>query len=433
MKRIDSSGGELRHQTLSDEPRSSDEPKSTTDPSGSNALRALTSSALALGGIAGNATADTPIDRYYADYNYSTYSEDDLPKSNGLPLGETGRYEIEMQQFTLGGPLTERMDFGLEMTFETMTGASPFYVLPDAAGAPIQVMSGASISEDRRDISLTTNRYYDNARLGFSTGISTENDYDSMSFGFDGETHFNEKNTTLSAGLGVSLDSIEPTGGGTGTIPVSEDKKSYTFYTGLSQILDRRSTIQTSMTLKHNTGYLSDPYKQAFVFGGTFLGDTRPDTRNQFTWLTRYRRHIEEIDATIHADYAFYLDDWDVSSHTVELAWIQKLRESLTVTPSMRYYSQNEAEFFKLFYAVNPGVGADASSDYRLSSYGAFSFGLKGEYVFQTRFTGDLDMRAVLSWDRYTSSGALAHVNVDEEHPGLVSYSVVTFGFSIQY
>ena len=103
------------------------------------------------------------------------------------------------------------------------------------------------------------------------------------------------------------------------------------------------------------------------------------------------------------------------------------------ITPSVRYYSQNEAEFFKLFYPVNPGATADVSSDYRLSSYGALSFGLKGEYVFQTRFTGDLDMRAVMAWDRYTSSGALAHVNVDEEHPGLVSYSVVTFGFSIKY
>ena len=50
-----------------------------------------------------------------------------------------------------------------------------------------------------------------NARLGLAGGYSTENDYSAINFGFDGETHFNEKNTTLSGGLGMSFDEIDPT------------------------------------------------------------------------------------------------------------------------------------------------------------------------------------------------------------------------------
>ena len=53
--------------------------------------------------------------------------------------------------------------------------------------------------------------------------------------------------------------------------------------------------------------------------------DKRPDTRHQFSWLTRYRHHFEASAATLHADYQFNCDDWDMNAHTFELAWYQTL------------------------------------------------------------------------------------------------------------
>jgi hypothetical protein len=401
----------------------------------SPALRALTGSALALSGVAGGASADTPIERITTDYNFSQYREDDLDRSKGLPLGETSRYEVDMHQFILRAPVpwTDRVDFGLELVHETMSGASPWYIVPDAAGAPIQVMSGATIEDERNDLLFNMNYYYENARLGFGGGFSDENDYSAMNFSIDGETHFNEKNTTLSGGLGVSFDEIEPTDSQLFTTrPESEEKKSYSVFVGLAQLLSRRSLVQSSLSYRFSDGYLSDPYKQMFVVGGIFRPDSRPDTRHQFAWLTRFRRHVEELDGTFHLDYQFHIDTWDVNAHSIEIAWHQTVWDALRIVPSARWYSQSEADFYVPYFTVDPGPG-EYSADYRLSAYGALRVGVKAEYTFRTPWTGDIDWRGSVAWERYISSSDFSHADASVEAPGLVDYDVLTFGFSVRY
>ncbi|MGH9887576.1 MAG: DUF3570 domain-containing protein, partial [bacterium] len=119
-------------------------------------LRALTTSALALSGLARIAAADTPIDDVQTSYSFSTYTEDDLPNSKGLPISEHSRYEVTTQQARIAAPVTDHIDFSLDVTHEKMSGASPWYNVPDAAGAPIQVMSGPTIEDQRNDLLLKT-------------------------------------------------------------------------------------------------------------------------------------------------------------------------------------------------------------------------------------------------------------------------------------
>jgi hypothetical protein len=397
------------------------------------ALDALRTSALALFGLSGVAHAESPTERVTADYNYAIYAEDELDASKGLPGAENSRYEVEMHQVLARLPITGRIDLGVELVHETMSGASPWYTLPDAAGTPIQVMSGATIEDTRQDVMLQANYHYDDARLGFGSGYSSEKDYSSLNFSLDGERHYNAKNTTFSTGMGVSFDTIEPTDAELFiTRPSSEDKQSYSFNLGLSQVLGRRSLAQTSLTYKYSTGFLSDPYKQVFVVGGTFLPDVRPGSRHQLAWLTRYRRHVEELDGTLHANYQFYLDDWDVHSHTVELAWHQSLSDALRLIPSVRYYTQSEADFFVPYLTALPAQSA-FSSDYRLSSYGALRLGVAAEYGFRLPFTGDTDWKATVSWERYRSSPDLSFYDVPAAAPGLVSYHLLSVGLRVKY
>jgi hypothetical protein len=400
------------------------------------ALRALTTSAVALGGVAQKANADAPIDRATTSYNYSSYSEDDLDRSKGLIGGERSRYEIEMHQFRLEAPLGDQRDFAVEFVHETMSGASPWYVVPDAVGTPIQVMSGATIDDERNDIQISTNRYYDNGRLGIATGYSTENDYESMNFAWNGETHFNEKNTTLAGGMGFSFDSIEPTDADLyATRPDSETKQAFEFFTGLTQIMNRHSSIQTSLSYKHSNGYLDDPYKQTFVVGGTFLTDGRPDSRNQLALLARYRGHVQDLNASFHADYQFYIDDWDITSHTLEFSWVQNFKERVRVIPRLRYYSQTEADFYRPYYLTVPG-GDEHSSDYRLSAYGALNIGLTAELDFRVPWVPWVKNRrwtGTASWERYISSADLSLSDVDVEAPGLVSFSIWTLGLGFVF
>ncbi len=401
---------------------------------GSPTFRALWSGAMALAGPAGAALADSPADRWSVEYNHSFYKEDDLDIAKGLVGGETGRYEIEMQQFSVRAPFSDRWDLALDIVIEEMSGASPMYVVPDAAGQPVQVMSGASIEDERRDFLVTSNRYFDNGRLGFSGGHSSEKDYSAINAGIDGETHFNEGNTTLSAGLGMSFDTIEPTDAALFTTrPDEEDKQTYSVLVGLSQILNRATLLQTSLTYQYGTGYLSDPYKQVFVLGGIFLPDERPDVRHQFAWLSRFRGHVRELAGTLHADYTFSWDDWGINANTFEIAWYQKLGENLLIVPSARYYAQSQSSFYVPYFATPPPVGSTYSSDYRLSSYGSLELGIKAEYTASGRWTLDHDIILTLTWDRYFSSEDLSLQDHAQEAPGLVSYSVFTVGIGLRW
>ena len=396
----------------------------------SPALTALTSSALSLPGLAGTAAADSPYDRFRADYSYSFYSEDNMKSSQVVPGATTERYEIGTHQLRLAAPIAERFDVGFDFVYESMSGATPWYLVPDTeTGKPVQVMTGATIEEERYDARLGASYYLDNGRLGLGGGVSLENDYMAGYGSLSGETHFNEKNTTLSGGLGFSLDTIEPTGGGTQGRVVKEDKQSYSLMAGVSQILGRGNAISSTFNFRHSNGFLSDPYKRVLVgidVGGgivpTPVPDSRPDMRNQGSLLTRYRHHVESIGGTLHADYQFALDDWQIMSHTIEAAWYQNLWRWLRVVPSMRYYSQSQAKFYAPWFDSAPSSG-HYSADYRLSPYGALSWRTRVE----TRFvTWGLDWMAAFGYERYIADKDFALGKVQVGNPGLVSYNLLS-------
>ncbi len=400
----------------------------------SQTLHALWGSAFALSSLPQAARADTPVDRYTAEYSFSSYTEDEIDSSKVF-VGETERYEIEMHQFTVRAPLTSSSDLSIELVHETMSGASPWYTIPDIPGPgsePLQFMTGATIEDTRDDVLVQYNRYSDTGRLGFAAGYSSENDYSAINLGINGDTSFNEGNTTLSLGLDVSLDEIEPTDAELfSTRPTSEEKKTYTLMLGLSQLLNRASLIQSNVTYKFSDGYLSDPYKAVWhQDGGVIVAENRPDSRHQLAWTTSVRGHVRELDGTLQGEYRLHLDTWGVTSHTVALAWHQQLGRRLAIIPSFRYYSQSEADFYRPYFDLGESVSKERSSDYRLSAYGSMLFGVKAQYRFRTPWTGKHDFMLTAAWDNYFSSEDLSFDDDARESPGLVDYDVVTIGLT---
>jgi hypothetical protein len=151
--------------------------------------------------------------------------------------------------------------------------------------------------------------------------------------------------------------------------------------------------------------------------------------RHQFSWLTRYRHHLDYFRGTLHADYRLHLDDWGVNAHTFEVAWYQMLWSSLRLIPSVRYYSQSQAEFYAPFFISERSDGL-YTSDYRLSPYGALAFRAKAETRFQLY---NLDLILNVGWEKYISDGNLAIQKVDVENPGLVSYQMWSVGLTTKF
>jgi len=388
-------------------------------------LAALTASAMFLPGL-----ARAQEESWSVDYSYSLYSEDDVDSSK-LNAGSAERYDIDTHLLSLRGPITGRMDFGIDLVHETMSGATPWFVEPDVNGDPVLVMTGASVEDKRTDFNGHGTYYFDTARLNLQSGYSTEDDYSAINVGFGTEHDFDEKNTTLSWALGISMDELDPTPTATNPNPDTEDKRTISVMAGWSQVIDRSSAFQAILSYQNGSGFLSDPYKLVSV-AGTNVADNRPDSRNQFALLTRYRRHFPSVTGTMHLDYRFYYDDWDIISHTIELAWYQTLFEVLTITPSVRYYSQSQADFYGPYFVNALGAGDYASSDYRLSPYGAISGKLKVEtrisdWPFHTSW------KLGASYERYQSSGSLALGSVDVENPGLVDFNVIMVTLSARF
>jgi hypothetical protein len=269
---------------------------------------------------------------------------------------------------------------------------------------------------------------FDRGTAALSSGVSVENDYLSVNGGLSGERFYNEKNTTLSAGLDFAYDFIEPTDPELFNRTDEEEKQTLLVFGGLSQVLSKNVAVQSTLQYQFANGFLSDPYKRAYV-DGNIVNDARPDQRHQFSWLTRYRQHVEFLRATLHADYRLFLDDWGTNAHTFELAWYQTLWQSFRLIPSFRYYTQSQTDFYAPYYQGPRGDGY-YSSDYRLSPFGAISWRIKAETRFQI---WSFDWIANIAYEQYTSRGDLAIRSVDVENPGLLNFDLLSVGFTTRF
>lgn len=373
----------------------------------SPSLSALTAAALALPGVAAA--------QVQADALYSHYREADVPGSRTATGRDAERYQIDTLLVRVATPVGDHALAG-NLTVETMSGASPWWVQPDANGKPVQVMSGASIREERVDAQLTYGLPLAGLDWNVSAGYSSEDDYSAVNGGLEAEYTPQAGQYTVSGGLGYSYDQLEPTRGASSTDVIDEaDKDSVSAYAGVSFILDAQTTLQTALSYGLHDGYLSDPYKRAFITAtAETVRDNRPGERQLWSLSARLRHYFGSTGAALHADYRYYADDWEIEAHTLELAWHQTLAESWRVTPALRWHSQSQAFFYAPFYA-NVRSDGHASSDYRLSPYGALSV-----RVDLRKALGDWELGGGVEWYDADADYAIESVNV--ENPGLVEY-----------
>ena len=393
-----------------------------------HALLALTASALAIPGMAqaqDPGSDPMPVsqrDTTLLDYRFSAYREGNIPGSKTSSGQASERYDVDSHQFRIASKLSPRADVSADLTIETMSGASPWFVLPDAKGRPVQVMSGASIHDFRQAIQLRGNERFGSLTGSLVGGFSNERDYRGANGGLEGSWDLNNKLTTLSAGAGYTRNVLDPTEGESQRFPTRiAHAHNYegSGFAGVSQVLGGETVLQTSVGFTYQNGYLSDPYKLAYVAGNT-VNDARPGNRRKLAWNTRLRQNIPALDATVHVDYRYYHDDWGITSHTAEVAWYQTLPASWALVPRVRWYTQSQADFYQPYYNFQMNNGL-YSSDYRLSPFGALSESLG---IYKKLGSWNLSFR----YEHYSSGSAYSVRHIEVENPGLVKFQVFSAG-----
>ncbi len=208
--------------------------------------------------------------------------------------------------------------------------------------------------------------------------MSTEHDYLSRAASLDLRYSTDDRNRTYAFGIGGASDHIDSEN----LIAIGKTRHTLDFLVGITQALDANALVQSNLTYSRGHGYYSDPYKTL---------DTRPDARRVLAWLTRFNRYVPSCDATVKLSYRYLHDSFGVTSHALEAAWRQPLLAGFALTPSLRYYTQSAADFYRDPPFPQGFVpGQPYTADTRLSAFGAFTPALRVERLFAEGWSVDL-------------------------------------------
>ena len=384
----------------------------------------LTLAALSLPGMMQETQAGRIEETYNGDFQYGHYSENNQ------------RMSVDIFEGVISTPIGRSMTASVNLVRDVISGASPRFN-QSVKGQVKQILSGASIVEQRDAISSNLTYFFDTVAVGLGGGFSRENDYTSRYANTNVSLDLNKKLTTLNFGASVAFDEVEPTPTSSGSIRNDDcgtkcNKTSQQYLLGVSQVLDKDSVLQSNITFGYHQGYLSDPYKLVYSNEDGLLYDTRPREKFQWAWLTQYVRHFKELNsAALHADYRFYTDDWGINAHTVELSWHQPIMAGWQVIPRFRYYSQDRADFYQAVFD-NVSQVSSYSSDYRLAGFGTISGGIKfSKEITQIKTLNQLKFQTGFEYfDRKANYqlGGTGSGNFDD-----FSYFLVTASFNLKF
>ena len=343
-------------------------------------IGAIVAAALALPGVVGTARAENAPEHGQVSVKYLEY-KDSQP---GLE-----RIKVKAPSIYILAPVNSQWSIEGSAVNDVVSGASPRYHT---------AVSGASKMSDNRtaaDVKIT--HYAERSAYSIGLSGSKEHDYWSNALSLDASFSSDDNNRNWNVGLGYASDRV----GSVNDATRNQRKRTAELMVGVTQALSSTDLVQLNLTFASGrcvddpagiSSCFSDPYKEP---------DLRPHKRDQAILLARWNHHFEDLGATLRSSYRYYSDSYGIKAHTLGAEWVQPVSSMLTLTPSVRFYSQSSAKFY--FDPVyDPNVGAPyppgfftnppefASADQRLAAFGGATVGLKLGVQFTPDWSADL-------------------------------------------
>lgn len=341
---------------------------------------------------------------------------------------EDDRVTVNTTQVAVENEIGDEEFVRANFVYDTITGASPNgrIVQSDGGGSiPFTSASGFSLSlssgnseeqkwiteftDERTAIDLSWEKPLTRTLTQVIEGsLSSENDYSSYGISGTLSKDFNQRNTTVTAGLSVQNDMVEPADGTplqlavancSETAPVlptwvncnitaprfgNGRKRVFDGVIGVTQVVNQRTLTQLNYSHGSSLGYLTDPYKLVSVVDHALDGEEvvilyekRPDrrTRHSLYWKTVSQLSTEKV---VDFSYRYFWDDWGIKSHTIDFKYRIERGPRSFIQPHLRINLQSEADFFyPSLDAANSVLPRYASADYRLGELETYTFGLK--------------------------------------------------------
>jgi hypothetical protein len=388
------------------------------------------------------------VDKWDFDTALLYYGEnDDRVKDASFSMQAT-RNLLDDRKLTLG------------LTVDTLTGATPNGALLQDVAQTFTHPSGNSVFttpagnlplddafQDTR-VALSADWAQPLGRLyTFNIGASASDEYDYTHLGLNAglSRDFNQRNTSVSAGIAFSSDESDPVGGTplpfTPMLDVgdlsnrvgAESKDVLDFVVGVSQVINRNTLVQVNYSYSDSDGYLTDPYRILSIVDGVsgdpvarshtpgvegpsheFRFEGRPDMRTKHSLFTLAKHYFNG--KVLDVSYRYMTDDWGIDSHTFDMHLRWPIGALHYIEPHLRFYSQSAADFYTVSLVDGQATPAYASNDYRLGTFDALTAGMK--YGWTTRNEHDVSVRLEL----YQQRGDIPSDQLVGNQVGLVSY-----------
>ena len=322
---------------------------------------------------------------------------------------EDGRIQAIEPVVDVAKTFADGQALNLNVTFDSLSGASPNGALPSRTAQTFSSPSGATKHQyttapgqlpadpDYQDDRVAVGGNWtvpvtqvDQVSIGGK--LSGEDDFYSATVNASIAHAFNEKNTTVSLGIDNEFDSIHPIGGA--PVPgsdyaladkqtTSKSKDGAGVLLGVTQVMVRNWLSEFNLSVDRFHGYLNDPYKFTSVVnsaGGTtgYVYESRPGQRIRKSayWENRVAWGAQLSTAL---SLRYMSDDWGVRSDTAQLhvRWTMANRERY-IEPTFRWYRQTAADFYTPFILDTEKPTSNyESSDSRLGRFHALTCGVK--------------------------------------------------------
>ena len=288
---------------------------------------------------------------------------------------------------------------------EETTNLNLTYAVDVWTSASIDIMTSASkvpVTEQRDELDFALDHAFDDLTVSGSYRYSTEPDYVSNGGSLALSYEFADNNATFAAGLSGSADSV----GKAGDPSFDESVGTVGGRLSFSQVLGKDTVAVLIYELARARGYLASPYRYVAIGGdgrctapfgeqGTLgplcVPEATPGTRLRHA-LALELRHAFGASWSIGGGYRFYLDDWNLQSHTLKAEVGFLIAADTLFSARYRFYTQGAAEHYSAVYLTpQPYV----TTDKELSPLSSHRIGLELDQRWPLR--ADRSLRAILS------------------------------------
>jgi hypothetical protein len=218
--------------------------------------------------------------------------------------------------------------------------------------------------------------------IGVNASFSKEFDYTSFGLGTSFTKTSKDHNTEFTGKLQAYFDTwkvIYPVELRTGNIRgennnyPSAPRNSYSASLSSSQIINKRLQILLVAEPTYQTGLLATKYQRVYFTDGSVQAENLPGNRYKIPVGFRANYFIGDR-FIIRSFYRYYIDNWGVKAHTVDLEVPIKITPFVSISPFYRYYKQTAADYFAAYgqHTVNEKY---FTSDYDLSKFNSNFFG----------------------------------------------------------